>query len=128
MIAVKTADNGVLLHTNHSIGERLPTPDKKAGKGSFMRLERIGSIVAASALPFTMEDFIRFAHDKGTNQDDAILRLAGPPGSEKTRAIWVLRSSGSGPPELHVGLFTPDGTEIEYDFRLDRAFWTEGLQ
>ena len=128
IITIKTAENGVLLHTNHYIGERLPASVKKAGKESRMRLERIGSILTASARPFAMDDFVRFAHDKGTSRDDAILRSAGAPGSEKTRAIWVLFSSGSGPPELHVELFAPDETEREYDFTLDRSFWTEGLE
>ena len=129
IVLVKTAANGVLLHANHYIGEGVPPSGTKAGQVSDvsrMRMERIGSILSAWAQPFTMDDFIGFAHDKGTGPDDAVLRPAGP-GREKTRAVWVLRSPGSSPPELHVGFITPDDKEIECDFRLDRSVWTEGL-
>jgi isopenicillin-N N-acyltransferase like protein len=125
---IKTIENGTLAHTNHYINEKLAGFNKKPNKQSELRLERLSGLMGGTSGPMTAEDFIAASKDRGTGPDDAILRLNGPSGAERTIATWVLWFPKTSPPELHIGFFGADNTEREYDFRLDRSFWTEGVE
>jgi hypothetical protein len=126
-VAVKSTENGIIVHTNHYITDGFLSLNKKADKISELRLERLDSTLKGAAAALTVDDFINASKDKGSGAQDAIFRLDGPPGTERTLASWVLRLPKSGAPELYVALFGADGTGMEYDFNLDQPFWTEGL-
>ena len=127
-IAVKRLENGVLCHSGHYIDEKLLSWNKKNLKGSELRLERIAQLLGSSGESFTPDRFTEIAHDRGTDADDGILKTQSSPGPLRTVSTWILFIPRSGAPELHAGIFGPDGAEREYDFKLDRPFWTEGLR
>jgi isopenicillin-N N-acyltransferase like protein len=127
-IAVRNLVNNILCHTDHYIDERFLSRNRQTVKNSELRLERIGRLLNSGNNLLTLDAFIDVAHDRGTNPDEGILRSSGSSDGVRTVATWVLVIPGTRPPELHVGLFDPEGSEAEYDFKLDRAFWTEGLR
>ena len=127
-ITIKSLESGIFHHTNHYIDDKFLTWNKRIIKDSESRLERVGQLLRAIKSPLTMDNFIELGHDRGTSPEDGLLRVATPPGAPQTLATWILYIPGSAVPELHVGLFGPDGSENEYDLKLDRAFWTEGLR
>lgn len=127
-IAVKSLEAGLLCHTNHYTDEKLLTWNKKVAGGSEARLERIRQLLGGIGAPLDLDRFVEIGRDRGTNQEEAVLRTAPSSGAVRTLAAWVLFIPDSNVPELRIGLFGSDGTEKEYDLKLDRPFWTEGLR
>jgi len=129
-ISVINLADGILGHTSHYTDEKLLVWNKRIAKASESRLERITGLLKSSTVPFTQDTFVLLSHDRGSGEEDGILRPRQSSGTPQalTLAGWVLLIPGSKPPELHVGVFGPDGGETEYDFKLDRPFWTEGLR
>jgi hypothetical protein len=125
--AVKATDNGIIIHTNHYITERLLSFNKRTRKDSELRLERINRTLSASSGPLTIDDFIKVSKDKGDGPDDAVFLPGGHSGAGQTLASWILWLPKSGPPELYAAIFGAQETEKEYDFSLDQPFWTEGV-
>jgi len=129
-ISVISLTDGILAHTNHYTDERFLALNRQAAKGSEPRLERITRLLKSSTVPFTQDAFTALSHDRGAGRDDDILRVRQSPDTHQVRtlATWVLFIPAAKPAELHVGIFGPDGGETEYDFKLDKPFWTEGLR
>ena len=127
-ISVRNIENDILCHTGHYIDEKFLSRNRQRVKNSELRLERVERLLRSGNNPLTQDAFIDVAHDQGTIPDERILRSPGSSDAIRTVATWILFIPGAKPPELHVGLFNPEGSETEYDFHLDRAFWTEGLR
>ena len=126
--AVRTIDSGILFHTNHYIDDSLLALNKRSHNNSQMRLEHMDLVFNGLPGPLTMDDFIRIGEDKGAPPGESIMRPPGPPGTARTLATWVLFLPKSGPPELHASFLGTEEVMREYDSKLDRAFWTEGLE
>ncbi|MBA4419519.1 MAG: hypothetical protein C0392_16695 [Syntrophus sp. (in: bacteria)] len=92
------------------------------------RFDRMGYLLKNYTQPFTIEYFITLGQDKAAGVDNSILSTGSTHDKKRTLANWIVLMPREGPPELHVSLFGPDDTVKELDIRLDRSFWTEGLE
>ena len=129
-ISVTILKDGILTHTNHYLGEELLVWNRRIPKGSESRLERVTRLLQSSTVPLTQDAFIEMSRDRGAEGDDGALRVRASSGTLRVQTLagWILLIPRTKPPELHVGVFVADGGEIEYDFKLDRPFWTEGVK
>jgi uncharacterized protein YdbL (DUF1318 family) len=71
---VQVQANSVIYHTNHYVGEQMSQYNQYIGKSSKLRYERIGELLSGSTLPYNLDTFITFSHDKNAGDDNSIFR------------------------------------------------------
>jgi len=121
--AVRVTGGGWLAHTNHYLDETLAGANRKIGRSSRIRLERIGELLKGKAAPLTLEDFMAFSRDRSHGPDDSLWRTGGKPGIQITLASWIVSLPPAAPPEIFVRLANPGEPEREMRIALDGPFW-----
>lgn len=74
VLAVQVQENSVIYHTNHYVGEQMSQYNQYIGKSSKLRYERIGELLSGSTLPYNLDTFITFSHDRNAGDDNSIFR------------------------------------------------------
>jgi len=124
----RETDNGILYHTNHYTDETLLWANEKIGKSSQIRLNRIGQLLMSHPTSFTIEDFIIFSEDRNDGPNNSISRTGTAQDREMTLASWIIAIPKNSDPELYLKIANPKEPEKFYNMRLDRSFWTNGLE
>ena len=127
-LAVEVTGNGLLYQTNHYTNQNLLKENERYIQNSLLRLNRLQHFLVNRPDPFTLEDFLSLAGDKGNGPDNSIWRIGGSPKKERTLASWVAFLPRNSPPELYFKLLNPGSQELNYELKLDRPFWTEGTE
>lgn len=125
---VAVRENGLLYQTNHYTHQSLLKENELYIENSILRLNRLQYLLAVHPGPFSIEDFLAIADDKGNGPDNSIWRVGSLEKKEKTLARWVVYLSKNSPPELYFKILNPGVNELNYEIKLDRAFWTEGTE
>lgn len=126
--SLRQKENGVLYHTNHYTDEKLLWANEKIGKSSEIRFNRIGQLLLSHPSSFIIDDFIIFSEDRNDGPEDSIWRTGGPHNRERTLASWIIAIPKNGSPELYLKIANPKEPEKIYNMRLDKPFWTNGLE
>jgi hypothetical protein len=127
-LAVEVTGNGLFYQTNHYTNQNLLRENEQYIESSQLRLNRLQHLLVNHPDPFTLDDFLSLAGDKGNGPDNSIWRIGGPPKKERTLASLVAFLPRNSPPELYFRLLNPGSNELYYELKLDRPFWTEGTE
>lgn len=120
--SIKTADNGLITHTNHYLDPQLAALyNNKIGPSSATRYQRINEILGQSSAPYALENFAKISRDQHDGADNSLWRS----GKEHTMASWIVRAPASGAPKLRVVINNPNEAETTQEFTLDDAFWQQ---
>lgn len=122
-MAFRVTDGGWVAHTNHYLDGTLSEANRKIGRSSRIRLERIEELLKGNAAPLTLEDFMAFSRDRSRGPDDSLWRTGGKPGIQITLASWIVSLPPAAPPEFFVRLANPGEPEREMRIALDGPFW-----
>jgi len=107
-------ENGVLSHTNHFILKDMEKMNRKIGRSSQTRLNRIENLLSKGLL--TKDRFIAFAQDHFNGPgDNSVCRHfeASIPSSEGTVSATIYHLPKKGPPEIWVNLKKPCQSAFE---------------
>ncbi len=107
-------ENGVLSHTNHYILKEMEKTNRKIGRSSQNRLNRIENLLSKGLL--TKDRFIAFAQDHFNGPgDNSICRHVEPgiPSSEGTVSATIYHLPKKGSPEIWVNLKKPCQSPFE---------------
>jgi hypothetical protein len=121
-VAWRTADQGVLAHTNHFISAELAPDNHKVGQSSLARFQRINQLLGGQAV-FTLDDFERFSADRAEGPDDSIFRTGSKPDSTRTMAKFMVDSRPGQAPVLVVGNYDDQDKPWSVRIALDQRFW-----
>ncbi len=121
--SVRSTGSGMLAHTNHYLDETLIDANRKIGRSSRKRLERIRELLERRMAPLTLEDFIAFSQDRHDGPDDSLWRTGGKLERERTLASWIVSLPPAAPPEIYVRLANPSEPERTMQITLDGPFW-----
>jgi hypothetical protein len=127
-LAVEVTGNGLFYQTNHYTNQNLLRENERYIESSQLRLNRLQHLLVNHPDPFTLDDFLSLAGDKGNGPDNSIWRIGGPLKKERTLASLVAFLPRNSPPELYFRLLNPGSNELYYELKLDRPFWTEGTE
>ena len=127
-LAVDVTGNGVFSHTNHYTHQNLLEENERYDGGSLLRLNRLQHLLVNHPDPFTIDDFLSIAGDRNNGPDNSIWRSGGSPKHERTLASWVAFLPRNSPPEIYFKLLNPGSNELNYEIKLDKPFWTEGIE
>lgn len=119
--AIRSEVKGTLYHTNHYIEDALKSANRKVGKSSALRYERISTLLDTCKF-YTPEDFISFSQDQAAGPDNSILRTGGKPGAARTLATWMVHLPASGEASVYVRLANPGQAVAIRQFRLIDIF------
>lgn len=125
---VTVTENGLLYQTNHYTQQCLLKENELYIENSTLRLNRLQYLLAVHPRPFSVEDFLSIADDKGNGPDNSIWRIGSMEKKERTLARWVIYLSKNSPPELYFKILNPDANQLAYEIKLDRTFWVEGTE
>lgn len=120
--SVKIKNNGILFHTNHYLDEKLNYSNKKIGKSSLIRFNRI-SLLMNENKQFTFDDFLKISNDKNDGQDNSIWRTGSKPDKERTLASWIVSISKHDNIIVYIKIANPDEEIKEYEFKINKNFW-----
>jgi hypothetical protein len=126
--SVEVTGNGLFYQTNHYTNQNLLKENTRYIESSQVRLNRLQHLLVNRADPFTLDDFLSLAGDRGNGPDNSIWRVGGALTKERTLASWVAFLPRNSPPELYFRLLNPDSNELYYELKLDKPFWTEGTE
>lgn len=126
--SIKDTSNGILFHTNHYTDKKLLIFNEKISKSSQIRLNRIGELLKSHPSYFTIEDFIIFSEDRINGPNDSIWRSSDSHVKERTLASLIVSIPKIGSPEIYVKIANPGEPERFYNMKLDKPFWTNGLE
>jgi hypothetical protein len=118
---------GVLVHANHYLHEKLAPLNAKTEEGSYRRLQRIQQLLQSYVPPLSMEDFVVFSEDRKGGPDHAIWRSGRDPLGERTLSTWIVALFKNDVPQLYVKIANPDEPEKVSRLSLHPAFWDSGL-
>jgi hypothetical protein len=127
-LAVEVTGNGLLYQTNHYTNQNLLKENELYIQSSLLRLNRLQHLFVNHPDPFTLDDFLSIAGDRGNGPDNSIWRIGGSPKKKRTLVSWVVFLPRNSPPELYFTLLNPGSHEFNYELKLDRPFWTEGTE
>lgn len=122
MVAVSERIEGTLAFTNHYTGSGVVGANEKSIKSSENRLGIIRKMLSSCPEPFTLDHFIDFSNDGGSN-GKGVWR-EGTQGSRiRTLAGWAVRIPQIGPAELYVKTvnYGEEGRVIR--LVIDDTFW-----
>jgi hypothetical protein len=120
--AIKTIENGPVVHTNHFLEKSLAEFNIRTGTSSSMRLARITHLMKTPAKPCTIDSFAAISRDQHDGPDNSLWRTSK---SERTMASWITETPAQGPVKLRVVLANPGEQEQTHTFILDQKFWRE---
>lgn len=120
--ALKTIENGTVMHTNYFLEKSLAEFNIKVGTSSPKRLERITHLMKTSRKPYTTESFATMSRDKNDGPDNSLWRTGK---SSCTLASWIAETPAQGAPKLRVVIANPGEKEQTHAFILDQKFWRE---
>jgi hypothetical protein len=119
--AVNVTKSGPVTHTNHYLDPQLAALyNRKSEPSSNTRLARVGTLLAQSSKPFTLDQFSAISRDHHDGADNSLWRN----GRAYTMASWIVDSPTIGAPRLRVVIANPGEAERTREFVLDRAFWS----
>ena len=121
--SARSTGSGMLAHTNHYLDETLIDANRKIGKSSRTRLERISELLERRKAPLTLENFIAFSQDRRDGPDDSLWRTGGKPEGQRTLASWIVSLPPAAPPDIYVRLANPNEPERTIQITLDGPFW-----
>lgn len=127
-LAVDVTGNGLFSHTNHYTHQNLLKENERYVGSSLLRLNRLQYLLVNHPDPFTIEDFLSIAGDQNNGPFNSIWRSGGSLKHERTLASWVAFLPKNSPPEIYFKLLNPGSNELNYDIKLDKPFWTEGIE
>jgi isopenicillin-N N-acyltransferase like protein len=125
-VAIRAMDSGSLCHTNHYLDDRLLSSNRRIGRSSDARLDRIRELLETAPPRLNLENFMNFSRDTHAGPDDSIWRTGGKAGRERTLATWIVSLPKDAPPELFVRLANPGESEKTLRLTLDGLFWKGG--
>lgn len=108
--------NDMLAHTNHYLSEAGQSHNRRIGRSSRTRLERIQTLLSTSDKPFDLDDFIGFAHDRNDGPHNSIFRVHDDEKRQSTLSVLAVHIPKSGSPELYLKW---------RDSRSDRTSWKQ---
>jgi isopenicillin-N N-acyltransferase like protein len=120
--SIRTEKNGTLTHTNHFIDDKMLKYNKKIGKSSSIRFNRINEILCNASKPFTLEDFIAFSEDQTGGPDNSIWRTGSSPKEEKTLSTWLVYLSGNDKIQVFVKIANPGEEKKIFTFKFEDLF------
>lgn len=120
--ALKTAENGYVVHTNHFLEPALAEFNIKIGRSSATRLERIGDLMKTSPRPYTLESLAAMSKDQHDGVDNSLWRTGS---KGRTLASWIVAIPTQGAPRLRVVIANPGQKEETHVLVLDESFWRE---
>jgi len=120
--ALKTIENGSVVHTNHFLEESLAEFNIKIGSSSATRFERITHLMKTPSKPCTMDSFVTISRDQHDGPDKSLWRTGK---NERTLASWIVEAPARGAPKLRVVIANPGEQEQTQTFILDHKFWRE---
>lgn len=126
--SIRNTDNGILFHTNHYTDEKFLVFNEKISKSSQIRLNRIGELLKSHPSYFTIEDFIIFSEDRINGPNNSIWRTGDSHVKKRTLASWIISIPKTGSSEIYVKIANPGEPERFYNMKLDKPFWTNGLE
>jgi isopenicillin-N N-acyltransferase like protein len=125
--SVKSAENGVVFHTNHYVDEKMLKENRKIGKSSLKRFDRIGKLLADAKLPFTADIYKKMSMDQTDGPDNSIWRTGSALEKERTLSTWIAETPLRGSPRIYIKLANPGEEYKEYNFTIDERFWDRKL-
>jgi hypothetical protein len=120
--ALRTVENGPVVHTNHFLEKKLAEFNIKIGSNSATRLERIAHLMKVPSKPCTTESFAVMSKDQHDGPDKSLWRTGK---NERTLASWIVETPAHGAPKLRVVIANPGQQEETRAFILDQKFWRE---
>lgn len=124
---IKATGNGLLYHTNHYTDQILLKENERYSSNSVIRRNHLQRLLEKYPQPFSIDDFVSIAADRGNGPDLSIWR-AGSGKQERTLASLIVFLPKTSPPEIYFKLANPASNELNYEMRLDKPFWTEGTE
>jgi isopenicillin-N N-acyltransferase like protein len=121
--SVKSAGNGIVFHTNHYLDEKMQKENRKIGKSSLKRLDRIGNLLANAKPPYTVDIFKKMSMDQSDGPDNSIWRAGSTLEKERTLSTWIAEAPLQGYPRIYIKLANPGEVYKEYNFTIDERFW-----
>lgn len=118
--ALKTAESGVVVHTNHFLEPALAEFNIRIGTSSATRLGRIGDLLKSSARPCRLDAMATISRDQHDGPDNSLWRTGS---KERTMASWIIETPPQGAPKLRVVLANPGQKEETNTLVLDERFW-----
>lgn len=120
--ALKTVEQGTVVHTNHFLEKALAEFNIKIGSSSTTRLERITHLMMPPSQPCTIESFAEISRDHHDGPDNSLWRTGK---DTRTLASWIIETPAHGAPKLSVVIANPGQQEETRSFVLDQKFWRE---
>jgi hypothetical protein len=127
-LAVDITENGLSYHTNHYTHKDLLRENERNIDNSLLRQNRLKHLLFNHPQPFTVDDFISVAADRENGPDNSVWRTGRSPKHERTLASWVALLPKNSPPEIYFKMLNPGSNELNYEIKLDKPFWTEGIE
>jgi hypothetical protein len=126
-IKIDNTGNGLFYQTNHYTDQGLLKENDRYVSNSLLRRNRLQHLLEKYPQPFSIDDFLSIAADKGSGPDHSIWRT-GSGKQDRTLASWVAVLPKSSSPEIYFKLVNPGSNELNYEMKLDKPFWTEGTE
>ncbi len=110
--SVTYQENGIVYHTNHYVDKNTMCGNKKIGKSSLTRYNRIRELLTNQIGKFTVSDFWTMSKDENAGPNNSIFRTGSKPKGTRTIAELVanLPKDGNFSLEIHYQP-TPEATQ-----------------
>jgi hypothetical protein len=110
--SVTYQENGNVFHTNHYVDKDTIQGNKKIGKSSLTRYNRIRTLLNEHIGKFTVNDFWRMSKDQNAGPNNSIFRVGSKPQGTRTVAELVATLPQDGNFRLEIRYQpTPDATQ-----------------
>lgn len=116
---------GYLFHTNHYVDEHLIAYNVPVSASTFLRYNRINTLLTGTSQAFTASQFETFAKDQTMLNPDGSIDTNDNILRHITLATWLIAMPKDGPPVLHLQEMNPQQPKRDIHFVLNSAFWQQ---
>lgn len=138
---VKIIDKGTFPHTRPYPDERSPASKEgsEIKSGTSHELSQtegttgadipvIERLLSFRKEPLSPDDFLGMAKHRGFGAEEGVLKVRSTRDKSETLATWIIYLPKTGSPELYVTFYDHGEILREVAMKLDRPFWSEGIE